>query len=278
MFPTMSLPRLLRLGIEQSQASQAPCLRSPCHLSATVPKATASRQSTHSRPASRAYSAIPSATVTCSGVRRGPAVRLGNVCQSNGPLSVSGHSRKTSSLSNTAKTIRKTTSRVDTTSSKSQTIARTASTGSATSAQSKARPLSTGLQGGNVKSTNRTTVHTVLKKTATAPAGAQATPLTSEPSPLTPTVRTDAVRTAEAREAALRAARLRRQAQRVDLADEEAKKAEAKKEYQKKYKTAARKWTSTIIALPILLVTSYYLFGRRKSSSSYESSPRSASY
>jgi hypothetical protein len=36
------------------------------------------------------------------------------------------------------------------------------------------------------------------------------------------------------------------------------------KEYQKRYNTAARKWVSSMIALPILLVTSYYLFDRRK--------------
>ncbi|RTE74741.1 hypothetical protein BHE90_010804 [Fusarium euwallaceae] len=39
-------------------------------------------------------------------------------------------------------------------------------------------------------------------------------------------------------------------------------KAEKEKEYQKRYKSAARKWTASIIALPILLVTSYYLFDR----------------
>jgi hypothetical protein len=39
-------------------------------------------------------------------------------------------------------------------------------------------------------------------------------------------------------------------------------KKEAKKEYTKKYNTAARKWVSSIIALPIFFVTSYYLFDR----------------
>ncbi|KAM0262101.1 hypothetical protein ACHAQJ_001842 [Trichoderma viride] len=71
-----------------------------------------------------------------------------------------------------------------------------------------------------------------------------------------------ALRTAEARESALRAARMRRLAQRQDREAEEAKKQEAKKEYKKRYNVAARKWVSTIIALPILLVTSYYLFDR----------------
>ncbi|KAJ3474423.1 hypothetical protein NLG97_g9854 [Lecanicillium saksenae] len=37
---------------------------------------------------------------------------------------------------------------------------------------------------------------------------------------------------------------------------------ETAEEYQARYKSAARRWTSTIIALPILLVTSYYLFDR----------------
>ncbi|KZL80157.1 hypothetical protein CI238_08351 [Colletotrichum incanum] len=34
------------------------------------------------------------------------------------------------------------------------------------------------------------------------------------------------------------------------------------KEYRKAYGTAARKWTSAMVAMPILLVTSYYLFDR----------------
>lgn len=46
-------------------------------------------------------------------------------------------------------------------------------------------------------------------------------------------------------------------------------KAEKEKQYQKRYKSAARKWTSSIIALPILLVTSYYLFDRCEFGSSY---------
>ncbi|KAL7956987.1 hypothetical protein V8C34DRAFT_286855 [Trichoderma compactum] len=71
-----------------------------------------------------------------------------------------------------------------------------------------------------------------------------------------------ALRTAEARDSALRAARMRRLAQQQDRLAEEAKKKDAKKEYKRRYDTAARKWVSTIIALPILLVTSYYLFDR----------------
>ncbi|KAK1703741.1 hypothetical protein BDP67DRAFT_584428 [Colletotrichum lupini] len=34
------------------------------------------------------------------------------------------------------------------------------------------------------------------------------------------------------------------------------------KEYRKAYGTAARKWTATMVAMPILLVTSYFLFDR----------------
>ncbi|KAI8256146.1 hypothetical protein K4K58_005097 [Colletotrichum sp. SAR11_239] len=34
------------------------------------------------------------------------------------------------------------------------------------------------------------------------------------------------------------------------------------KEYRKAYGSAARKWTATMVAMPILLVTSYFLFDR----------------
>lgn len=74
----------------------------------------------------------------------------------------------------------------------------------------------------------------------------------------------DALRTAEAREGALRAARMRRLAQRVDMEKEQVAKDEAQAAYDKRYKTASRKWVSSMIALPILLVTSYYLFDRCK--------------
>ncbi|KAL7807490.1 hypothetical protein V8C44DRAFT_337214 [Trichoderma aethiopicum] len=72
----------------------------------------------------------------------------------------------------------------------------------------------------------------------------------------------EALRTAEMRESALRAARLRRAAQRQDRRAEEARAAEERREYKRRYDGAARRWVSTIIALPILLVTSYYLFDR----------------
>ncbi|KAK4078421.1 hypothetical protein PCL_07192 [Purpureocillium lilacinum] len=70
------------------------------------------------------------------------------------------------------------------------------------------------------------------------------------------------VRTAEAREAALRAARMRRASEREDRDKEDAHRRQEHDDYQKRYNTAARKWVSSIIALPILLVTSYYLFDR----------------
>ncbi|TQV96982.1 hypothetical protein IF1G_04222 [Cordyceps javanica] len=45
-------------------------------------------------------------------------------------------------------------------------------------------------------------------------------------------------------------------------AEKEAPPKETAEAYKARYKSAARRWTSTIIALPILLVTSYYLFDR----------------
>lgn len=81
--------------------------------------------------------------------------------------------------------------------------------------------------------------------------------------PLTaPLPEPDAVRAAESRERTLRAARLLQQEMRKKKAEEERQKLEDDKKYKKRYKSAARKWTSTIVAMPILLVTSYFLFGR----------------
>ncbi|KAH6609044.1 hypothetical protein Trco_002390 [Trichoderma cornu-damae] len=91
----------------------------------------------------------------------------------------------------------------------------------------------------------------------------EASPASSSSSSSSSTATAAALRTAEARESALRAARLRRLAQRQDREAEEARRREEKEEYTKKYDVAARKWVSTMIALPILLVTSYYLFDRR---------------
>ncbi|KAH6877185.1 hypothetical protein B0T10DRAFT_464886 [Thelonectria olida] len=84
----------------------------------------------------------------------------------------------------------------------------------------------------------------------------------------------EAIRAAEARESALRAARLRRANQRQEDALEEHMKKEAKKEYTKKYNTAARKWVSSIIALPIFFVTSYYLFDRLALGNAQKTMPR----
>ncbi|KAF5010135.1 hypothetical protein FDECE_3681 [Fusarium decemcellulare] len=72
----------------------------------------------------------------------------------------------------------------------------------------------------------------------------------------------EAIRAAEKKEAMLRAARLRRTEQLREEASEEQKKEQAKKEYDNRYNTAARKYRLFIIAMPILLVTSYMLFVR----------------
>ncbi|PTB37702.1 hypothetical protein M441DRAFT_82790 [Trichoderma asperellum CBS 433.97] len=95
-----------------------------------------------------------------------------------------------------------------------------------------------------------------VSSTSSTTAAATATAEASSPSAAA------ALRTAEARESALRAARMRRQAQKQDREAEAAKKREEEREYKKKYNTAARKWVSSIIALPIFFVTSYYLFDR----------------
>lgn len=80
--------------------------------------------------------------------------------------------------------------------------------------------------------------------------------------PVSPTA--EAIAAAETRSAVLNAARLRRSLQREEEAAAKAKKDEEKKKYQKRYKSNTRKWISTMIALPIFFVTSYYLFDRRK--------------
>lgn len=64
------------------------------------------------------------------------------------------------------------------------------------------------------------------------------------------------------REAAIRAVKHRRA---IETATKASEKEVDQKDYQKRYNTAARKWVSTMIALPILFVTSYYLFDRRTS-------------
>ncbi|KAM3513483.1 hypothetical protein MY11210_002871 [Beauveria gryllotalpidicola] len=49
---------------------------------------------------------------------------------------------------------------------------------------------------------------------------------------------------------------------RIQAEKEASRPAETADEYKTRYKSAARRWTTTVIALPILLVTSYYLFDR----------------
>ncbi|KAI9152009.1 Transcription elongation factor SPT5 [Paramyrothecium foliicola] len=110
---------------------------------------------------------------------------------------------------------------------------------------------------------NANDIRTTFKKTpgaSKAPAGTSTVGPAS--SVASPAVTAEAVRTAEEREASLRAARLRRIAQREDMEAQLVREQEKKEESQRRYKTAARKWVSSIVALPILLVTSYYLFDR----------------
>lgn len=59
--------------------------------------------------------------------------------------------------------------------------------------------------------------------------------------------------------AAQRAARMHRAAGEEEDAQ---RRREAERAYQARYKSAARRWVSSVVALPILLVTSYYLFDR----------------
>ncbi|KAK7423970.1 hypothetical protein QQZ08_008794 [Neonectria magnoliae] len=67
------------------------------------------------------------------------------------------------------------------------------------------------------------------------------------------------------REQVLRIARLQRAGHRKEEIFEVQKKKLAQLDYISRYNSAARKWVSSIIALPILLVTSYYLFDRPRS-------------
>lgn len=99
------------------------------------------------------------------------------------------------------------------------------------------------------------------RNTSSTPSAARAAPAPASTTQ-TPSPTTDAVRAAEQREMQLRWARIRRQDERKQQMEEEERKKQAKREYQEKYNTKARKWTSSIIALPILLVTTYYLVDR----------------
>lgn len=74
----------------------------------------------------------------------------------------------------------------------------------------------------------------------------------------------EALRSAQAREAALRVARMRRLDERENCSQEVVEDKLKRDSFTGRYKSASRKWISTIVALPILLVTSYYLFDRRE--------------
>ncbi|KAK7416784.1 hypothetical protein QQX98_004977 [Neonectria punicea] len=99
----------------------------------------------------------------------------------------------------------------------------------------------------------------------TAPSGPSVSGQTSSPErPVAPGPSQDAIRAAMLREQALRIARLQRAGHREEEILGAQKKKLAQLDYTSRYNSAARKWVSSIIALPILLVTSYYLFDRRE--------------
>ncbi|KJZ75405.1 hypothetical protein HIM_05331 [Hirsutella minnesotensis 3608] len=72
----------------------------------------------------------------------------------------------------------------------------------------------------------------------------------------------DALRSAEARETVLRAARTRRLAEKQESEREAAMAQLERENYERRYKAASRRWLSTMVALPFLIVTTYYLYGR----------------
>ncbi|KAM4055979.1 hypothetical protein HRG_002904 [Hirsutella rhossiliensis] len=122
--------------------------------------------------------------------------------------------------------------------------------------QAKAAPTSTRLAAN---------AHPTLKGTTTGASGRPKKALTTKPPTISsPNQHREALRTAEAREAALRVARMRRLDERENRSREAAEEKLKRDSYQGRYKSASKKWTSTIVALPILLVTSYYLFQRRE--------------
>ena len=117
------------------------------------------------------------------------------------------------------------------------------------------KPSTTGL-GVPSKSPSAPAKPPLLKPSST---GRPTQPVTPGAVPLTAG---DAAGRAEKREAQLRTARLRR----VDQEAQQAAQEEAERAYKERYKGAARRWVSGMIAMPILLVTSWYLFDRRESS------------
>ncbi|KAH7166290.1 hypothetical protein EDB81DRAFT_282868 [Dactylonectria macrodidyma] len=111
-----------------------------------------------------------------------------------------------------------------------------------------------------------------IRVTAT-PKIARPTPSFSNPSAPRPiqealraTKEQEAIHAAEKREATLREGRLKRAHQREAEAIELDKKEKAIAEYQERSKTIRRIWTIWIMMMPVILVTSYYLFDRCKSS------------
>ena len=101
--------------------------------------------------------------------------------------------------------------------------------------------------------------------------GAAAPTPTPPPSSFTrtskePSSESMALKRAEAREEALRNARIRRQTEEEETPRQksEREEKEATVEKEKRYKQASKNWTRRIVALPILIVTSYYLWDRCK--------------
>ncbi|EHK19297.1 uncharacterized protein TRIVIDRAFT_69293 [Trichoderma virens Gv29-8] len=131
------------------------------------------------------------------------------------------------------------------------------------SAQASTRNYATGKTVANANASRA--VNKPAPGSTSSPRISSTTTTTTSAAAATKAAEAGALRTAEARDSALRAARMRRLAQQQDRLAEETKKKEEKREYKKRYDVAARKWVSTIIALPIFLVTSYYLFDRRES-------------
>ncbi|KAH7140085.1 hypothetical protein B0J13DRAFT_60768 [Dactylonectria estremocensis] len=88
------------------------------------------------------------------------------------------------------------------------------------------------------------------------------TPRPIQQAPTAPRPTKEAIRAAEEREVTLRAGRLKRAKQRGADAIELHKEEVAKTEYQKRSQAIKRIWTISIMMMPVILVTSYYLFGR----------------
>lgn len=124
------------------------------------------------------------------------------------------------------------------------------------------KPVTTGL---GVASKSPTSTPPAQSTPPFATSGTKRPPLqdthtTTSTAATAPEDHASAVAAAAAREAKLRIARLRRE----DRERKEAEEKESKEKYKDKYKGMARRWVAGIIATPVLLVTSYYLFDRCK--------------